>query len=313
MTTVESTTNLQDVVIAAGVGNRIRHTSGAEYVVGQSDSGEWNLTSPDDGIWTNEPLSTFISNGWSVANSDSLGEFSEDDDDDDEPEMVTRAEFFRTLDVGTIIRMTDGRTRYVYLGVCRNDEGERVFRLVDLRWGDALEYSESGNNDSESENDWAKIETETGWETVDPNHLRALQTIQTVRGDNRQWQKSVDELAEKQDRIMADFQIVNDKLCEFAVDKGYCPEFEEVIGRWNQELKELEILGRPRQFAVYIGIPDTSVNMPIYVTARSEKQAQQDVSQMNTRAILEKMLADGSYFDGLRFNVLGLEDEGVDN
>lgn len=304
MTTIENTTELLATLEAAGVGSRIRHTSGAEYVVGQNDSG-WTMTNE---TWTNENWETFVKDGWSVVNSESLGESTE---------TQTRAEFFRTLNQGDVIHMTGGRSRYLYWGTCRNDEGNRVFRLVTERWVDILDYN---MDDSELENDWETIETTNDngvirRESVDANVIRYIDLILSTRRDNRTYAKSVDEVGDKLDKTLADFQIVNDKLCEFAVDKGYCPEFEEVISRWNEELSTLELLGRPRQFGISLRIQgmDDSPWFTFYHTARSEREAREHVSGLSTRAIIEQMISNGSYFDGLRFEPAGYEDEGYDN
>lgn len=309
MTTIENTTQLVSAVIAAGVGGIVTAREGYEYLVGQDDSGDWTLTSQHEGgTYENEPLASFDANlNWSVVNSEALGELTE---------TQTRAEFFRTLNPGTVLRMKTGRTRYIYFGFARNDDGDRVFRLVTERWVDTVDYS---TEESELENDWEAVEVNNNGlisrEIVDTNTIRHIELLLNTRRDNRSYSKSLDELGEKHEKVLADFTIVNDKLCEFAVDRGYCPDFEEVIGRWNRELKELELLGRPRQFSVALriqGMEDSPCFM-IYPTARSEKQAREAVSRLGTRAILEQMIANGSYFDGLVFEAVTSEDEGYDN
>jgi hypothetical protein len=301
MTTVENTTALVSAVIEAGVGGKIVARDGYEYIVGQDDSGDWNLTSArEDGAYQNEPVSNFDQNlNWRVVNSDSLGEFTE---------TVTRAEFFRSLPQGAIIRMIGSRTRYVWVGTARNDEGQTVFRLVDERWADLLTYS---SGDEDRENDWERVDLEE----ATPNTIRHIERVLYLRDENRRYDQSLQALSDKLDRVMADFQIVNDKLCHFAVERGYCPDFEERISEWNRELKELELLGRERQFSIAMRIEgmDDSPIFYMYPQARSEKQAREQVSQMGTRAIIEQMLNNGNYFDGLRFTMTSVDDEGVEN
>lgn len=305
MTTIENTTELLPNVEAAGVGGRIRHTLGTEYVIGQDDSGNWTGTYNGDTY----DIDMLVKTGWSVVNSDSLGEFTEDET---AAETQSRREFFRSINQGTILRMVGGRTRYVYVGQTRNDEGQRVFRIVSERYVDINDISA---DDAELPNDWERIETETGWETVEPAHFRTIEMLLNTRRDNRAYSKGLEELSATHEQVLTDFQTVNAKLCYWAVEREYCSEFERVIAGWNEDLVVLEVLGRPRNFDVALRIDGLENNQTFYISqqARSENEARQLVSEMSTRDILQKMIATHSYFDGLAFVVQGMEDQTVDS
>lgn len=296
MTTVENTTALVSTVIEAGPGGIITARDGYEYVVGQDDSGNWTLTSRETGTYTDAPLSTFDQTlNWRVVN-------------EDEVETQSRADFFRSLPEGAILTMIGSSTRFIWIDRSRDDNGNNVFRLVDERWGDLLSFNAE---EAENENDWQRV----GEEVATPNTLRHIAMLLATRRENQGLTKSLDEVSAKLDRVIGDFNTVNEKLCEYGIERGYCEDFEYRISQWNEELNELELFGRPRQFTVGLriaGMDDSPVFM-VYPQARSEKEAREQVSKLGTRAILQQMLENNSYFDGLNFTIDGTEDDGYED
>ena len=299
MTTTE-TTQLEDIVRIAGNGGTIAHvgSNGAEYIVVHNDSGRWGLTSAgDDPFWINEPIESFIRYGWAVV---SEGERKED-------ESLTTAQFFSSCNMCDIVRHDVSNDLYIFYGRMRDEKGDYVFRLYSTNWFDVLNVPVS---EAELENnEWSRTEN-----TVDRGHLDVIILLFGARKDRDTYCDGLASLNEKHQRVMDDLRVINDKLCEFAVDKGYCPEFEAVIGKWNEALQEVELLGRPRDFRITVKMNETDnpLYWDVYYTARSEREALQAVSHMSNRDIVRSLLDRGHCFEELSFFIESSEDEGVE-
>ena len=270
-------TQLADIVASAGDEGKIRHTSGSEYIVSVDNSGEYRLSSSDDGFWNNEPISTFMPSGWSVIN-----------------DSQNVREFFDSIPVYSVVQVGNTAQNFVYMGYTyRHDENQ--ISLVGPNGSEAYLGADTHGN----ENRWRIVESTS----IDSSHVEALKKIQELRREYASQATELGQIRAMHTNVIDDVQIINDKLCEYAVDKGYCPEFEEVIDRWNESLSVIELQGRPRDFDVRIKLGNSYAHQYLSISARTASEAREIVEAMSMREVMQTLVEAGCYFDDLEFEI----------
>lgn len=232
-----------------------------------------------------------------------------------EPRIVTTVlDFFRYLNFWTYVQLGNGPT-YVYVDCTTDEDGNLRPVLIHARYLSEHQMSVSElqeENNSDNDYGWHTVMVDGVDKTTTAMERLAIRHIRTYRTDIEELATRAESAEANLTATQKDFATVNEKLNEFAVDKGYCSDYEMYIGQWNEELTVSKLYGRPRTFYIYVKFEDfpASVDaLPVPVEARSEDEARKMLKDMTPGQMIQAALNNGSYLYG--YNPLIQQSDGT--
>jgi hypothetical protein len=219
-----------------------------------------------------------------------------------DPELGSVGTFFSTLSVGDIIRRDGSSIEYIWLGDCYDLDDQPVKRAFDINWLTNVDWS---NDDLLQPNRDRWIKTDR---TADRLTLNLISQIEAQRGSIKNKVETIREQSREIAEMVKDFTVINDLLCEYAVEKGYCPDFEETISEWNEKTTRLKLLGRQRQWSVTVEIGGVTGVLSVG-KFRTEDEAINYVENMDKLDILKELIDQGHDFWDMYLEVSEAEPE----
>ena len=185
----------------------------------------------------------------------------------------TIAEWLEGLTPGTVIKNGRYGWEYIWTGL-RNDSHAHLAGYADGNYGYMGIDGPVG--------DWATVGDDV-LVIVPDTHLAAVRFMvqerlirerlskehtESIEALRHSLNEELTELRQRNASQQADWDKLNELLGQFAVDKQYCPEYEDVIAQWNEDFNTCQLVGRVYNWDVPVRIV-VEVNSTVSLQGRT--------------------------------------------
>lgn len=187
--------------------------------------------------------------------------------------VVTVGDFLQGAPAGLVVSRSG--SEYMVTGRTVLEDGTRHAVLIGLRFLDRLLLPVGMTNDAEivlNEDGTAKHLDELTRRAI----MSMFEATSSLQGQIAQV-----------GRYEADVVVLNEKLNHYAIDQGWCSEYDRIVTKWNEDFQVIELQGRKHPYTVRVRV-DAVYYVDVEVDeASDEDDAIEQVNDMYASDIME--------------------------